>query len=115
MIPNRVKISEAATARLRFLKSKTGLTPNILARFAFVLSARDAKPMIKLDAALDGQEFNAPTLFGEHQRLYELLLIRYMRATDDERPAGTVIAHHIDVGLHKMGHIRSLADLGQLA
>ena len=111
MIPNRIRISETSTARLRYLKSKTGLTPNILARFAFALSARDARTMVKLDAALDGQEFNAPTLFGEHQRLYELLLVRYLRATQDERPVATIIAHHVDVGLHKMGHIRQLDDL----
>lgn len=114
MIPNRVRISEWSTGRLRYLKSKTGLTPNIIARFAFTLSVRDAKPLIKLDATLDGQEFNAPTLFGEHQRLYEVLLIRYLRATEDDRLSGTIIAHHIDAGLHKMGHIRSLSDLVEL-
>lgn len=111
MIPNRIRISEPSTARLKYLKSKTGLTPNILARFAFALSVREGRAMVALDATLDGQEFNAPTLFGEHQRLYELLLIRYLRATRDERPAATIIAHHIDVGLHKMGHMKNLSDL----
>ena len=111
MIPNRVRISEYSTGRLRYLKSQTGLTPNIIARFAFTLSVRAARPMAQLDAVLDGQEFNAPTLFGEHQRLYEVLLIRYVRATDDDRPAATIIAHHIDVGLHKMGHIKSIGEL----
>lgn len=114
MIPNRIRISEPSTARLKYLKSKTSLTPNVIARFAFTLSVRDARPMVALDAVLDGQEFNAPTLFGEHQRIYELLLIRYLQKTEDDRAPGTIIAHHIDVGLHKMNHIRSLSDLVSL-
>lgn len=111
MIPNRVRISELATSRLRYLKSRTGLTPNILARYAFTLSVREAGSLVVGETMQDGQEFNAPTLFGEHQRLYELLLARYTNATGDSRHAGLVIANHIDVGLHKMGHIRSLLDL----
>ena len=114
MIPNRVRISELASSRLRYLKSRTGLTPNILARFAFTLSIREARSLVVAETTPDGQEFNAPTLFGEHQRFYELLLIRYINATGDSRHAGLVIANHIDIGLHKMGHIRSLTDISSL-
>ena len=114
MIPNRIRVSESATSKLRYLKSRTGLTPNILARFAFTLSVRESQSLAVSESIPDGQEFNAPTLFGEQQRLYELLLIRYANATGDERSAGLVIANHIDVGLHKMGHIRSLADISSL-
>lgn len=110
MIPNRIRIGERATKRLQFLKGKTGLTPNILSRFAFVLSIRDGKK-IAGTAAVDGQEFNAPTLFGEHQRLYELMLIRYYRVTKDDTPASETIAGMIEHGLHKMGHIRSIDDV----
>lgn len=115
MIPNRVRVSESATSKLRYLKSKTSLTPNILARFAFTLSVREAQLLAVSETNQDGQEFNAPTLFGEHQRFYELLLARYINATGDSRHAGLMIANHIDVGLHKMGHIRNLLDLRSLS
>lgn len=114
MIPHRVRVSERATGRLRYLKSRTGLTPNILSRFAFLLSARNMRRIAHGPSDLSGQEFNAPTLFGEHQELYELLLAYYVETANDSREPGVVIASHIDNGLHKMGHVRSLEDLAAL-
>lgn len=114
MIPHRVRVSEHATARLKFLKSKTGLTPNILSRFAFVLSARDMRRVTRGSADLGGQEFNAPTLFGEHQELYDLILVRYVETTRDDREPAAIIANHIENGLHKMGHVRSLEEIADL-
>ena len=114
MIPHRLRLSERATGRLRYLKSRTGLTPNILSRFAFLLSARDMRRIAHAPADLAGQEFNAPTLFGEHQELYELLLVRYVETAGDDRDPSLVIASHIDNGLHKMGHVRSVEDLAAL-
>ncbi len=114
MIPHRIRISDRASGRLRYLKSRTGMTPNILSRFAFLLSARKMQNCVHGPADLNGQEFNAPTLFGEHQELYELLLVRYVETVKDEREAGYVIASHIENGLHKMGHIRSVEDLVKL-
>lgn len=111
MIPHRVRVSDRATNRLQFLKSKTGLTPNILSRFAFVLSARDLRRVSQRSEDLSGQEFNAPTLFGDHQPLYELLLAKYVDQTGDDRDPATVIATHIENGLHKIGHVRSLVDV----
>jgi len=115
MIPHRIRISEQATAKLKFLKSKTGVTPNILSRFAFALSVRSMKRVTRGSPELSGQEFNAPTLFGEHQQLYEILLIRYSETTKDDRDSGVIIANLIENGLHKMGHVRQLEDLAALS
>ena len=114
MIPHRVRVSEQATRRLRYLKSRTGLTPNILSRFAFVLSTRDMRRTARASADLHGQEFNAPTLFGEHQALYDLILVRYVETTNDDREPAVIIANHIENGLHKMGHVRQLRDVTAL-
>ena len=114
MIPHRVRISERAASRLRYLKSRTGLTPNILSRFAFLLSVRDMRRLGRTCADLHGQEFNAPTLFGEHQELYDLILVRYVEVAEDEREPGVIIADHIENGLHKMGHVRRLLDVAAL-
>ena len=114
MIPHRIRVSEQSTGRLKFLKSKTGLTPNILSRFAFTLSIREMKRVTRGSTNLQGQEFNAPTLFGEHQDIYELLLIRYTELSEDDREPGVIIANLIENGLHKMGHVRYLEDLACL-
>ena len=114
MIPHRIRVSEQSTAKLKYLKSKTGLTPNILCRFAFLLSARSMRRVTRGSVDLGGQEFNAPTLFGEHQALYELLLVRYVETARDDREPGAIIANHIENGLHKMGHVRGLEDLVSL-
>lgn len=111
MIPHRLRISERASARLKYLKVRTGLTPNILSRFAFVLSVREMRRVTRSTSDLAGQEFNAPTLFGEHQELYDLMLAHYVRLAKDERPPAVIVANHIEAGLHKMGHIRRLQDV----
>ena len=115
MIPLRIRTSEWSAARLQYLKGKTGLTPNILSRIAFLLSLRELKLMRKEVNDLSGQEFNASTLFGEHQKVYELLLAKYLDQTEDDRDHAVVIAMHIDNGLHKMQHIRNLQDVVSLS
>ena len=57
------------------LKSKTGLTPNILARFALCLSLKD--PSIPNPDEFDenGSEFYPATLFGEHEQMYLALML----------------------------------------
>ena len=114
MIPLRIRTSTWAANRLKYLKSKTGLTPNILSRIAIVLSLRELKLIRKDVDDLSGQEFNSSTLFGEHQKVYELLFAKYLGETQDDRDNGAIIATHIDNGLHKMMHIKSLQDVAQL-
>lgn len=115
MIPHRIRISERATARLQYLKSKTGLTPNILSRFAFLLSIRAMRRVsLTGDQVKTGMEFNAPTLFGEHQEIYDCVLVRYIELSRDDSEPSSIIASHIENGLHKMGHVRSLEDIVSL-
>ena len=114
MIPHRIRISERATSRLRFLKSKTGLTPNILSRIAFSLAVRNDRLVTGTSIDFHGQEFNAPTLFGEYQEIYDLILSRYVETTGDNREPAVVIADLIETGLHKMGHVRRLQDLATI-
>ena len=114
MIPHRIRLSKQSTSRLAFLKSKTGLTPNILSRFAFVLSIRNLQRVTSISNDSEGQEFNTPTLFGEYQRMYELLLTKYIESTNDKREIGKIVSCHIENGLFKMNHIRSLQDVASL-
>lgn len=114
--PNRFKISAASTEKLKFLKSKTGVTPNILCRFAISLAIRDSNGIGNASAVeLNGQDFNAPTLFGDHLDMYEVLVRQYMHDNDVKDDVSRCIAAMVEIGLHKMGHVRSVRELALLA
>ncbi|WP_339467165.1 DndE family protein [Pseudomonas capeferrum] len=115
VFPHKFKVSASSTAKLKFLKSKTGLTPNILSRFAIALALADDNGLGNASVSdLDGQEFNAPTLFGEHLDLYEALLRQFTHQSTLEWDPVRHVASLIELGLHKMGHVRSLKDVAML-
>ena len=113
--PHKFRVSTSSTAKLKFLKSKTGLTPNILCRFAVSLALADESGLGNSSVSdLDGQEFNAPTLFGEHMDIYEALLKQFTSDNGLEWDPVRHIASLVEVGLHKMGHVRSLKHVAEL-
>jgi DNA sulfur modification protein DndE len=71
---SKLKISADATSRLRFLRQRTGITPNLLCRMALMLSLEEGR----LDGAPlpdeDGSEFNAYTLTGEYGAMFGALM-----------------------------------------
>ncbi|CAA0097886.1 Uncharacterised protein [BD1-7 clade bacterium] len=115
MLPNRIAISQKATDKLRYIKSKTGLTPNVLARIAIMLTIREGN---KLDNAgvndLDGQVLSRDVLFGDHQNSYSILIKQYTTDNRIETPIAETVAAMIEVGVFKMGHVKSLVDLTKL-
>ena len=71
---SRMYSSARSRSLLGFLKRKTGLTPNILGRFAICLSLKD--PSIPNPDEFDerGNELHANVLFGEHEQMFMVLL-----------------------------------------
>lgn len=114
--PSKFKVSSDSADKLKFLKSKTGLTPNILCRFAIAIALKDTKGLGNASVTdLNGLEFNTPTLFGEHADLYELLLRQFMHEHKLEEDLVRCVAMLTETGLHKMGHARSLKQVVALA
>lgn len=114
--PNKFKVSLAATDKLKYMKSKTSLTPNILCRFAIAIALKDSKGLGNASVSdLGGQEFNTPTLFGEHADLYEIMLRQFIHEHALEEDVVRCVASLIELGLHKMGHVRSLKEVVALA
>lgn len=71
---NKIILSTEASDRLKQLKAKTGLTPNILSRLGLCLSlAEPGIPDVSLYPEED-REFNRYTLLGEWDNLYVALL-----------------------------------------
>lgn len=71
---SKLRISSDATSKLRSLRQRTGLTPNLLCRIALMTSLEEG-PLYGANAPdEDGSEFNAYTLSGEYGALFASLL-----------------------------------------
>jgi len=72
---NRIYLSKEVDQRLRTLKARTGLTPNLICRLGFCLSlAEPGVPDIQLYSDGHGREFNRSTLTGQWDALFFALL-----------------------------------------
>lgn len=91
----RLKTSKLTAERLKVLQNSTGLTPNILARYAIILSIKDAHPVNVIVRDSSGQEFNRHTLTGNYDFVFKALITqsegRYI--SDQEYFPGLLNAH----------------------
>jgi len=106
-LPNRIRLSKTASDQLRLLKSRTGLTPNILARIALILSVRAEHDPWQREVDMEGLEINLPTLLGEYAQLYELLLAKTSRAQTSQELTRALVSH-VDGGLHSLRGVKNL-------
>lgn len=102
---NKLNISGDAASKLRFLRQRTGLTPNLLCRIALMMSLeqgslRDTQPPDE-----EGSEFNAYTLTGDYGALFAGMLrfveegVEPQRELDDATLLALLRAHiHRGVG-----------------
>lgn len=112
MRPNRFRVTKGAADALKLLKTRTGVTPNILCRIALALSLERGKPTGRKPGELDGTEFNTPTLFGEHIQVYESLITQ-IHGELDAKQYTMAVAWHIERGLDQLKKCRTLLDLAQ--
>ena len=71
---SKLKISGDATSKLRTLRQRTGITPNLLCRMAIMTSLEEGALGGAAVPDEDGSEFNAYTLTGEYGALFAALL-----------------------------------------
>lgn len=71
---NRLRLSDDLRFRLRNLKGRTGLTPNLVCRLGFCLSLGEPRVPDPEDYNEDGLELNRSTLLGDWEDFYEALL-----------------------------------------
>ena len=115
-LPNRIRLSRRSTNRLQNIKNKTGVTPNITGRIAMLLaiSGNDDINNAGVDGA-DGQELNKDILFGENIEVYEALLKQYIDDNKIDLPVAKVITSLVELGAHKMGHVKTLEQLSSIS
>ena len=113
----RIPFTSDADNRLRMLKARTGMTPNILARLGFCLSLEEPGRSPALPGNVEfGREINRYTLLGEYDTAFVNLL--FARMTTDEEPLEAMDAAfvaHMNRGVELLAaRLKSLSDLGQL-
>jgi len=76
----KLKISADAESRLRSLRQRTGMTPNLLCRMAIMLSLEEGPVGAGTVTDDGGNEFNAYTLTGDHDGL----IVAMLRLVEEE-------------------------------
>jgi DNA sulfur modification protein DndE len=114
---NKIKLTADSSERLKQLKAKTGLTPNILCRIGFCLSLKDSSVPDPEKYPEEDREFNRYTLLGEWDSLY-VALLRQRLAADvaTDYPEEAYFRAHLNRGVYLLSRIvRSVADLANIA
>lgn len=115
---NRIYVSKEIDNKLRALKGRTGLRPNLIIRFGLVLSLEeDGIPDHKLYGDDQEREFNRFTLTGEYD-LYFMAMLKERLVEDGLDPVDDLepqFKAHIARGVHLLSkRIKSLEDIGSM-
>ena len=115
---NRLYIGEDVDLRLRNLKGRTGLTPNLLCRLGFCLSlAEQGIPDPHLYAEGQVREFNRYTLTGQWD-VFFFALLRERLVQDGLDPEADLEAYfkaHLSRGVLMLyQRLKSLEDLAEM-
>jgi DNA sulfur modification protein DndE len=114
---NKIRLTNDSSERLKQLKGRTGLTPNILARIGFCLSLNEpAIPNPDLYPEED-REFNRYTLLGEWDELY-VALLKQRLSHDNVSPDHTEehFRAHLNRGIMTLSRlVKNISDLATLA
>lgn len=76
---SRLKLSTFSQTHLSLLKNKTGLTANILGRFAICLSLKDPSIPNPAEYNKGGFELTPQVLFGDYEELYLALMLNRLK------------------------------------
>ncbi|MGF1669260.1 MAG: DndE family protein [Balneolaceae bacterium] len=118
MALNKIYISEDTDKKLRVLKARTGLTPNLLIRLGLAFSLEeDGIPDHTLYGTDPFREFNRYTLTGQWD-LYFLALLKERLLEDGFDPVEDLenqLKAHIARGVHLIyQRLKSLEDIGDM-
>ena len=114
---NRFKFSSRTQSLFGIMKYKTGLTNNILVRFAICLSFKD--PSIPNPDEYDerGMEILPSVLFGEHEKMFFALMVQRLRrdGLDPELYLNRMMRAHINRGAKSLfPRINDLSDFYEI-
>ena len=113
----RIKLSNLSQQLLGSMKKKTGLTPNILARFALCMSIKERSIPNPDEFDQGGSELSPEVLFGDFEQMYHTLMINRLDndKLDYEKYLNTMARAHINRGVIALHpRINDLSDFYEL-
>ena len=76
---SRLRMSYRSQNLLAQLKARTGLTPNIMGRFAICMSLNDPSPPNPEEFDENGSEIHPSVLFGEYEDIFMAVMVMRLR------------------------------------
>ncbi len=114
---NRIHTSKDSRNKLRVLKSRTGLLPNILCRIGLVLSLAEPNKLEVDRDTTDGSELHRYTLMDEWDPLIVALVEEWCIAKGISTDNDTLVKYfraHLNRGVHLLyGRVKRLEDLAK--
>ena len=97
-------MSMRAQTQLAFLKFRTGVTINILARFGICLSLKDPSPVHPESYTDKGMELHPGILFGEHEKMFMALFLQRLEKDGlaPELYLQEIMRAHLNRGANKL-------------
>ena len=113
---SRIKLSAKSLNQLGRLKARTGLTPNLLARFALCLSLKEKSAPITSQYDKEGNDIEPAVLFGEYESLYlGLMKNRLKKDKLSDSELNEMTRCHINRGVASLARrIQNLGDFHEL-
>lgn len=113
----RVRFSTEADNRLRMLKARTGLTPNIICRLGLCLSIEEPGEPRSDSSGASLREINRYTLLGEYDQLFVALLnTRHPQVGDDPDELARLFVEHLHRGIALLANrLKAPASIAELA
>jgi len=114
---SRIITSSRTAKYLGDIKARTGLTPNILARFAICLSIKEQSIPNPDEYNQNGSEITSNVLFGEHEPIFHALMINRLKQDklDPEIYLNKMTRAHLNRGAIALyPRIKDLSDFYEL-
>jgi len=114
---NLITVSTRSTRILSDLRNKTGLTPNISARFAICMSLKDRSVPNPDEFNKGGSKLEPDILFGKHEKIYLALMLNRLKTDrlDPELYLNEMTRAHLNRGvIALMPRINDLSNFYEL-
>ncbi|UZP67638.1 DNA sulfur modification protein DndE [Desulfovibrio mangrovi] len=94
----RIPFTKDADNKLRSLKARTGITPNILCRIGFCMSLELPTEPNDVSEAEKGREINRFTLFGEYESCFLAMLAIWKKKKGSTCSLDELLIRHMNRG-----------------
>ena len=112
----RIRFSHDVSHRLKHLKARTGITPNVLCRIGFCMSVEEPSVPQPSEFPTDGdREIDRPVLLGSYDPLFVALLKERCKQDGIEADENELYDHfraHVHRGVHLLyKRVKKLPDM----